>query len=105
MGTREAPTGTWTLEYSFGPNSPCARILSPSYVRRGTDVRPPSTISQGKGYGTESMEWLLQQAFKRFNLHKVCGGTWDWNTPARKLYIKMCVLDVRGEEVEWTFER
>lgn len=31
---------------------------------------------QGKGYGTEAMNWLLEQAFKRFNLHKIRGETW-----------------------------
>lgn len=35
------------------------------------------------------MLWLLEQAFKRFNLHKVQGGTWGFNAPARAMYAKV----------------
>ncbi|KAL8292690.1 hypothetical protein RQP46_001302 [Phenoliferia psychrophenolica] len=43
----------------------------------------------GKGYGPEALEWLLEQAFVRFRLHSVRGGTWAFNAPARKAYAKV----------------
>ncbi|KAL8292242.1 hypothetical protein RQP46_001708 [Phenoliferia psychrophenolica] len=44
---------------------------------------------QDKGYGTEAMEWLLEQGFKSFNLHKIEGGTFGWNERARATYRKV----------------
>lgn len=58
-------------------------------------------VRQNKGYGTEAMEWLLEQAFKRFNLHKVAGEVYGWNTPARRLYRKVGFVEegVRREHL------
>ncbi|KAL8279018.1 hypothetical protein RQP46_008687 [Phenoliferia psychrophenolica] len=52
----------------------------------GITFRPEFT---DKGYGTEALEWLLEQAFKRFNLHKVTGETVAWNARARAVYAKV----------------
>ncbi|GAA5960238.1 hypothetical protein JCM21900_002435 [Sporobolomyces salmonicolor] len=41
---------------------------------------------QGKGYGKEAMEWLLEMAFLRFGLNKVEGEVFSWNVPAQKVY-------------------
>ncbi|GAA5900094.1 hypothetical protein JCM5296_002054 [Sporobolomyces johnsonii] len=41
---------------------------------------------QGKGYGKEAMEWLLEMAFMRFGLNKVEGDVFSWNVPAQKVY-------------------
>lgn len=37
------------------------------------------------------MNWLLEYAFRGFNLHKVCGNTSADNLPARKMYQKLFV--------------
>lgn len=61
----------------------------------------------GKGYGTEAMNWLLEYAFRGFNLHKVCGNTSAGNLPARKMYQKLgfeeegVLKEHRWEGGEW----
>lgn len=41
---------------------------------------------QGKGYGTEAIQWALDWAFRRAGMHKVDIGAFEWNYGARKLY-------------------
>ncbi|KAL8279672.1 hypothetical protein RQP46_007985 [Phenoliferia psychrophenolica] len=65
---------------------------------------------QGRGYGPEALRWLLDLAFVGFNLHKVTGDVWAWNTAARALYKKLGFVEegVRRENVwqdgEWRDE-
>jgi RimJ/RimL family protein N-acetyltransferase len=42
----------------------------------------------GKGYGQEAMEWLLEWAFHRANMHRVGLATAGFNHRAQKLYEK-----------------
>lgn len=41
---------------------------------------------QGKGYGGEMINWMLDWAFRRQNLHRVELGCWSYNANAVKLY-------------------
>lgn len=65
---------------------------------------------QGVGYGPEALRWLLDLAFRGFNLHKVTGDVWEWNTAARATYKKLGFVEegVRRENVwqdgEWRDE-
>ena len=44
---------------------------------------------QGKGYGTEAIQWALEWAFEVVGLHRVEIRAFGWNTGARKLYEKI----------------
>lgn len=41
---------------------------------------------QGKGYGTEAIEWALEWAFNVGGMHRVGIRAFEWNYGARKLY-------------------
>ncbi|KAF2150028.1 acyl-CoA N-acyltransferase [Myriangium duriaei CBS 260.36] len=41
---------------------------------------------QGKGYGTETIRWLLHWGFRYGNLHRVEMEAFGWNTTAIRLY-------------------
>jgi RimJ/RimL family protein N-acetyltransferase len=49
--------------------------LSPSY--------------QGKGYGTEAINWALQWAFKSAGMHRVTVKAFEYNSGARRLYERL----------------
>jgi hypothetical protein len=44
---------------------------------------------QGKGYGSEAIEWVLEWAFRRANFHRVGIGYLGWNERAGRLYGKV----------------
>lgn len=44
---------------------------------------------QGKGYGTEAIEWTLEWAFNVAGMHRVSVRAFEWNHGARKLYEKL----------------
>ncbi|GGF28248.1 N-acetyltransferase [Halobacillus andaensis] len=44
---------------------------------------------QGKGYGTEAMELLINYAFQELNLHRLQLTVFDYNEPALRLYEKL----------------
>ncbi|WPG98472.1 Hypothetical protein R9X50_00126300 [Acrodontium crateriforme] len=44
---------------------------------------------QGKGYGTEAIQWVLKWGFRSGNLHKIEIGVFGWNPRALKLYEKL----------------
>ncbi|KAK4700078.1 hypothetical protein P7C70_g6177, partial [Phenoliferia sp. Uapishka_3] len=69
-------------------------------------IRPEFTVidALGKGYGTEAMNWLLAQAFYRFNLHRVGGGTWGFNAPARAMYKKVGFVEEGILKEKWWME-
>ncbi|GAA5913033.1 hypothetical protein JCM6882_005542 [Rhodosporidiobolus microsporus] len=58
---------------------------------------------QGKGYGKEIMEWLLEMAFQRFNLHRIEGEVFSWNEPAIKIY-KSCGFVQEGRRREAMYQ-
>lgn len=41
---------------------------------------------QGKGYGGESLKWILEWGFRHANLHRIEIGVLGWNTGALRLY-------------------
>ncbi|ORY47186.1 acyl-CoA N-acyltransferase [Leucosporidium creatinivorum] len=45
--------------------------------------------AQGKGYGTEALTWLVEQAFLRYGLNKVEIAVFAWNVEALKSYKKV----------------
>ncbi|KAF2008108.1 acyl-CoA N-acyltransferase [Amniculicola lignicola CBS 123094] len=52
----------------------------------GIDILPPY---QGKGYGTEAINWVLAHAFRRVGLHRVDIRAFEWNDGAVRLYKKL----------------
>lgn len=44
---------------------------------------------QGKGYGTEAIEWCLEWAFRHAGLHRVAIRAFEWNLGARRLYERL----------------
>jgi RimJ/RimL family protein N-acetyltransferase len=47
---------------------------------------------QGQGYGTETIHWMLNWAFKTANLHRVELFVLGWNEGARRLYERIGFL-------------
>lgn len=44
---------------------------------------------QGKGYGTEAIEWAIEWAFNVAGMHRVGVRAFEWNYGARKLYERL----------------
>jgi RimJ/RimL family protein N-acetyltransferase len=65
----------------------------------GVDVLPEY---QGKGYGSEAINWALEYAFHRAGLHRVKIGAFEWNKGAVRLYEKLGFkLEGRAREACW----
>ncbi|KAH7082666.1 acyl-CoA N-acyltransferase [Paraphoma chrysanthemicola] len=62
----------------------------------GIDIIP---AHQGKGYGREAIEWVLEYAFVKAGLHRVKIRSFAWNTGALRLYEKIG-FKVEGRERE-----
>jgi RimJ/RimL family protein N-acetyltransferase len=61
-----------------------------------------ATPFHGKGYGQETINWLLDWAFRRANLHTVSLMCVDYNVAARKTYEKVgFVLTGRMRECDY----
>ncbi|BGP19594.1 hypothetical protein JCM10213_009313 [Rhodosporidiobolus nylandii] len=62
---------------------------------------------QGKGYGREALEWLLETAFLRFGFNRVEAQCFSWNEPALRLYkslgfvVEGCRRKAMFQEGEW----
>lgn len=57
---------------------------------------------QNQGYGTEAVQWALDWAFRRGNMHSVHLGSIDFNTRAHKCYEKCGFkLEGRARQVFW----
>jgi RimJ/RimL family protein N-acetyltransferase len=57
---------------------------------------------QGKGYGSETILWVLEWAFMHAGLHRVHIGCFSYNTGAFKLYKKLGFeVEGRQREVAW----
>lgn len=52
----------------------------------GIDILPEY---QGKGYGTEAINWVLEWGFQAGNLHRIVIRAFEYNHGARKLYEKL----------------
>ena len=48
-----------------------------------------SSEYQGKGYGREAIQWLMEWAFNTANLHRLSLVVFEWNVNAVKLYKKL----------------
>lgn len=57
---------------------------------------------QGKGYGSESIKWALNFAFRYAGLHRVEIGAMAYNTGAVRLYEKLGFVP-EGRKREWIF--
>lgn len=65
----------------------------------GITIATPFT---NRGYGTEAIQWALEWAFVRCNLHSVSLGTWEYNTRAHKVYERVgFVLEGKNRQVHW----
>lgn len=56
---------------------------------------------QGKGYGGEAMEWILEYAFRRAGLHRVGIRVFAWNVGARRLYERVGFKLEGTEREKW----
>jgi RimJ/RimL family protein N-acetyltransferase len=52
-------------------------------VTFGIEIKPGQ---QGYGYGTETVRWALDWAFKTAGLHRVQLQVYEWNQRVRKIY-------------------
>lgn len=52
----------------------------------GIDILPEY---QGKGYGSEAINWTLQWGFQAANLHRIAIRAFEYNYGARKLYERL----------------
>lgn len=56
----------------------------------------------GKGYGTEALSWLVEQAFLRYNLNKVEGETIGLNPRALAAYERVGFkVEGRRQQAFW----
>ena len=57
---------------------------------------------QGKGYGTEAIEWITEWGFRHGNLHRIEIGAFAWNEGAVRLYQRLgFVIEGRKREFAW----
>ncbi|KAF2151048.1 acyl-CoA N-acyltransferase [Myriangium duriaei CBS 260.36] len=57
---------------------------------------------QGKGYGSEAIQWCLNWAFHHANMHRVEIGALEYNTGAVRLYEKLgFVIEGRKRQSVW----
>jgi RimJ/RimL family protein N-acetyltransferase len=57
---------------------------------------------QGKGYGSEAIEWALDYAFRRVGLHRVQVRGFSYNAGAIRLYERLgFVVEGREREAVW----
>ena len=57
---------------------------------------------QGKGYGTEAIQWALNWAFQMAGLHRVNVACFEYNPGAARLYEKLgFVLEGRKRQALW----
>ncbi|KAH8910974.1 acyl-CoA N-acyltransferase [Coniochaeta sp. PMI_546] len=59
----------------------------------------------GQGYGGEMINWILDWAFRRLNLHRVELGTWGNNANAIKLYRSLGFVEEGRDREALLFER
>lgn len=68
-------------------------------AKMGISIRPED---QGKGYGSEAIQWALEWAFVHAGLHRVALTVAEWNGRAIKVYEKLgFVLEGRMREALW----
>lgn len=77
----------------------------PSYLAHhrnttiGIDILPDY---QGKGYGSEAINWVLEWAFQIAGVHRVAISAFEWNEGAVRLYGRLGFqLEGRGREAMW----
>lgn len=57
---------------------------------------------QGKGYGSEAIEWIVEWGFRHANLHRIEIGAFAWNEGALRLYERLgFVIEGRKREAAW----
>ncbi|GAA5826646.1 hypothetical protein JCM11251_002833 [Rhodosporidiobolus azoricus] len=91
--TKEVTVGWACLSQRF-PGSPHRN------ANFGLSLHPDH---QGKGYGKEIMEWLIEATFMRYNLHRLEGEVFSWNEPAIRLY-KSCGFVLEGRRRDSMFQ-
>jgi RimJ/RimL family protein N-acetyltransferase len=97
-GAREEPKPTPIgLAFLIGHPSPAR------FQHRSASLAITLTKTyQGKGYGSEAMNWILDWAFMHGNLHSVNLRTFSFNTQAIRAYEKVgFVKDGRQRESIW----
>ncbi|OAL45628.1 acyl-CoA N-acyltransferase [Pyrenochaeta sp. DS3sAY3a] len=65
----------------------------------GIDILPRY---QGKGYGSEAIQWAMDYAFRRAGMHRIRIRGFEWNEAALKLYERLgFVYEGREREAVW----
>jgi RimJ/RimL family protein N-acetyltransferase len=65
----------------------------------GIDILAPY---QGKGYGSEAIQWILHWGFQIAGLHRIGIGCFEWNMGAKKLYERLgFVMEGRKRDALW----
>jgi RimJ/RimL family protein N-acetyltransferase len=78
--TRPTPVGTLSL----------SRVWEQNAQHRNTTLGIGILRAyQGRGYGTEAIQWALKWAFRYANLHKVEIEAFEWNQGALRLYERL----------------
>jgi RimJ/RimL family protein N-acetyltransferase len=72
------PIGTMALKQEDAPHHRSATL--------GIAFLP---TQQGKGYGSEAIQWLLQWGFESAGLHRIESCYFSWNEDAGRLYRKL----------------
>jgi RimJ/RimL family protein N-acetyltransferase len=92
-GTVDTPIGHITLK-ALPP-----RLQHHRHTEIGIDILPPF---QGKGYGSEAIQWALDYAFRRAGLHRVSIRAFGWNEGAIRLYQRLgFTLEGKQREDLW----
>lgn len=87
------PIGTISLE---------APMAGRDHHRRTSIGLTISSPYQGQGYGSETILWVLEWAFRHANLHRVGIGAFAWNEGALRLYERLgFVPEGRTREAAW----
>ncbi|KAH9878198.1 hypothetical protein J1614_003415 [Plenodomus biglobosus] len=93
-GTLIEPWGTAIGEIHF--SSLPSKVPHHRHTEIGLDILPEW---QGRGYGTEALEWALEHAFLRLGFHRVGIKAFAWNGGALRLYERVG-FKVEGRERE-----
>ena len=82
----EATTPIGSLFLMRGESGDAALGLDRFATEIGIDLAPEY---QGKGYGTEAIQWALKWAFHTLGMHKVAITAFEYNERAVKLYERL----------------
>jgi GNAT superfamily N-acetyltransferase len=97
---KQEPRPIGMLRLYAGSGGPAPTMQQHRRVELGIALAP---AHQGRGYGTEAIEWALAWAFRRANLHRVGLVVAAFNARAEHVYRKVgFVLEGARRETRWS---